>query len=115
MALVALLSFVRVIELMKYSYLFSFDILLHSDYPSTDFTLYLSRYNCVASLQEICIGVGLMFMQVIALCHPWGYRVVFNNCWYFLWSQIKSASARIYRCSTSPRSIPRVSNPRERV
>ena len=25
-----------------------------------------------------------------------------NACWYLIRSQIKSASARIYRCSTSP-------------
>jgi hypothetical protein len=42
MALVASLSFVRLVQLMKYSSLFSFGILLHSYYLSTDFTLHLS-------------------------------------------------------------------------
>ncbi len=79
MAQVPLLSFVRLKGLMKYSYLFSFGILFHSYYPSNDFLLYLSRYNCVASLPEICIGVGLMFMRMIALYLSRGYRVVFNN------------------------------------
>ena len=79
MALVAFPPFVRLIELMKYSSLYSFGLLLKLYYLSIGFTLYLSRYNCVASLPEICNGVGLMFMRVIALCRSWGCRVVFNN------------------------------------
>ncbi len=79
MALVALLSFVRLIELMKYSSLFSFGLLLNSYYLSTNFTLYLSRCNCVASLPEICVGVGLMFTQMIAQCLSRRYRAIFNN------------------------------------
>ena len=79
MALVSSLSFVRLTQLMEYASLFSFGILLHSYYLGTDFTLHLSRYNCVASLPEICNGVGIMTMQMIALCHGSGYRVVFDN------------------------------------
>ena len=58
MALVALPSFVRLILLsVKYSSLYSFDPLLHLYYLSTNFILYLSRYNDVANLPEICNGV----------------------------------------------------------
>ena len=58
MALVDLTSFVRLIVLIKYSSLYNFGLLLNSYYSSTDFSSYLSRYNCVATLLEIRIGGG---------------------------------------------------------
>ncbi len=80
MALVAFLSsFVRFIELIEYSYLYIFGILFHLYYLSTDFTLYLYQYSCVASLSERCNCVGLVSEYSVALCHLGGYRVVFNN------------------------------------
>jgi hypothetical protein len=33
----------------------------------------------VTSLPDRCSGVGLMFMQMIALCYSRGYRVIFDN------------------------------------
>jgi hypothetical protein len=70
MALVAFLSsFVRLIELIEYSSLYIFGILFHSYYLSTDFTLYLYQYSCVASLPERCNGVGLVSYYSVALCH----------------------------------------------
>jgi hypothetical protein len=79
MALVAIPSFVRRIPLsMKDSFLHSFGHLLHL-YLSTDFIFYLSRYNDLASLLEICIGVGLMLLSMIALCQLQRYGVVFSN------------------------------------
>ncbi len=78
MALVAFLfSFVRLSELMKYyNSLYTLGTLA---YLSIGFTSYLYRYSCVASLLERCNGVGLMCDYSVALCHSWGYRVVFNN------------------------------------
>ena len=79
MVLVALPSFVRLILSMKYSSLYSFSSLLHLYYLSTDFMLYLSQYNDVANLPEICNGVDLMFILMIALCLLQRYSVVFSN------------------------------------
>ena len=79
MALVTLPSFVRLIVLMKYSSLYSFGILVNSYYLGTDFCSYLSRYNCVTSLPEICFGVGLIFISMIALCMLQRYGAVFSN------------------------------------
>jgi hypothetical protein len=53
-------SFVRLIEVIEYSFLYIFDILFHLYYLSTDFILYLYRYSCVASLPERYNGMGLM-------------------------------------------------------
>lgn len=79
MVLVALLSFVRLILSMKYSSLYSFSSLLHLYYLSTDFMLDLSQYNNVANLPEICNGVDLMFISMVALCLLQRYGVVFSN------------------------------------
>jgi hypothetical protein len=79
MSLLALPSFVRLIVLMKYSSLYSFGLLLHSYYSGTNFSLYLSRYNCVTSLPDICFGVGLMFISMIALCLLQRCGVLFSN------------------------------------
>ena len=80
MALVAFPSFLRLNSLMKYSSLFSFSPLLHLyNYSRANFSLYLSRYNYVASLPEICNGVGLMFITMIALCQLQRCGVVFSN------------------------------------
>ena len=41
--------------------------------------LFLSRYDDVASLTEICNGVDLMFISMVALCLLQRYGVVFSN------------------------------------
>ncbi len=80
MTLVASLSFVRIYSLMKYSSYYSFSPLLYLyNYLSIDFSSYLSHNNYVASFLEICNGIGLMFIYMIALCHLQRYRVVFSN------------------------------------
>ena len=79
MVLVVLPSLVRLVLLTKYFSLYSSGPLLHLYYLSTDFMLYLSRYNDVASLPEICNGVGLKFISMIALCLLQRYGVVFSN------------------------------------
>jgi hypothetical protein len=77
MALVAFLfSFVRLPELMKYYSLYTLGTLICL---SIGFTLYLYHYSCVASIPERCNGVGLISDYLVALCHSWEYRVVFNN------------------------------------
>ena len=80
MTLVTLLSLVRFNLVMKYSSLYSFGPLLHLyNYLSTYFSSYLSRNNYVASLLEICNGIGLIFIYIISLCHLQRCRVIFSN------------------------------------
>ncbi len=79
MAPATLPSIVRLIVLMKYSFLYNFGLLLKSYYSSTDFSSYLSRYNCVTSLSEICFGMGLMFISMIIVCLLQRYGVIFSN------------------------------------
>ena len=79
MALIASPSFVRLIVLMKYYSLYNFGLLLTSYYSSTDLSSHLSRYNCVTVLREICFGVGLMFIFMIALRLLQRYEVVCGN------------------------------------
>ena len=67
-------------SVMKYSSSYSFGPLLHLyNYSSTNFSLYLSRNNYVASLLEICNGISLVFNYLIVLCHLQRCRVVFSN------------------------------------
>ena len=80
MALATFLSsFIRLIELKEYSYLYIFCISFHSFYLSTDFILYLYQYSSVGSLLERCNGVGLMSEYSVTLCWELECRVVFNN------------------------------------
>ncbi len=79
MALVALPSFVRLIQLLEYSSKYIYGTLLHSDFLSTDFLIYYSRYNCLASLPGRCTGVGIIFTYMIVLCHDDDFRVVFGS------------------------------------
>lgn len=70
MILVALNFLVRIYPFKKYSSFYSFCPLLYShNYSSTNFSLYLSHINYVASLLEICNGIGLVLNNLIALCH----------------------------------------------
>jgi hypothetical protein len=41
--------------------------------------IYLSYYNCVASLSTICIGVGIMIILMISLSRDDDCRVLFSN------------------------------------
>ncbi len=50
MALVAFSSFVRLVIFIEYSSQYIYGTLLHSDHSSTSFSIYYSRYNCLASL-----------------------------------------------------------------
>ncbi len=79
MALVALPSFVRLVQLLEYSSKYIYSTLLHSDYWSTNFPMYYLRYNCLASLTGRCIGVGIMFIRMIALSHDDDCGVVFGS------------------------------------
>ncbi len=70
MVLVTLPSLIRLYSLMKYSSLYSFGPLLYlHNYSSTNFSLYFTRMNCVASLPEICNDIGLVFIYVVARYH----------------------------------------------
>ena len=52
---------------MKYYSLYCCGPLLYlHNYTSTNFGLYLSRIHYMASLPEICNGIGLMFIRMIA-------------------------------------------------
>ena len=79
MDLLALPFFVRLVQLLEYSSKFIYGTLLYSDYSNTDFPIYYSRYNCLASLPGRCIGVGIMFIYMIALSHDDDCRVVFGS------------------------------------
>lgn len=63
---------------MKYYSLYSFVPLLYLyNYLSTNFSSYLACNDYVASLPEICNGIGLVF--IYALCHMQRCRVVFSD------------------------------------
>ena len=80
MVLVASIPLVRLYSIMKYSSLYSFGPLLYlHHYSSTTFGLYLLSISYMASLLEICSGIGLVFIRMIALCHLQRYRVIFSN------------------------------------
>jgi hypothetical protein len=65
---------------MKLSSLYSLGPLLHlHNYLSTNSSLGLSCINYMASLPEICNGIGLVFIRMIALCHLQRCRVIFSN------------------------------------
>ncbi len=70
MVLIAYISLVRLYSIMKYSSLYNFGPLLCLyHYSSTNFGLYLLSISYMASLREICSGIGLVFIRMIALCH----------------------------------------------
>ncbi len=79
MALVAFPSFVRLAIFIEYSSQYIYDTLLHSDYLSTYFMRYYSRYNCLASFLGRWNGVGIIFIYIITLSHDSDCRVVFGS------------------------------------
>ena len=80
MVLIAYISLVRLYSIMKYSSLYNFSPLLCLyHYSSTNFGLYLLSISYMASLLEICSGIGLEFIRMIALCHLQRCRVIFSN------------------------------------
>ncbi len=80
MALVAFTSFVRLVLLLEYSFLYYSGIVLLFEYMNTNFTIY-PTYTCYdASLSGRCIGVGIMIIYTMTLCHDDDdTRVVFGN------------------------------------
>lgn len=69
MVLVANISLVRLYaRIIKYYSLYIHGTLLYLyNYSSTNFSLNLPCINYMASLLEICNGIGLMFIYMIAL------------------------------------------------
>ena len=66
MALVAFPSFVRHVIFIEFSFQYIYDTLLHSNHLGTDFSIYYSRYTCLASLLRRCNYVGIMFIYMFA-------------------------------------------------
>ena len=65
----------RLVLFIEYSSQYIYGTLLHSDY----FSIYYSGYNCLASLPGRCIGVGIIFIYMIALSHDDDCTVVFGS------------------------------------
>ncbi len=79
MALLALLSFVKLILLLDYSSLYHSGIVLLSEYMNTNFIIHPNYIDYHASLSGKCNGVGIMIVYMIALCHDDDIRLVFGN------------------------------------
>ncbi len=79
MALVAFLSFVRLVLYLEYSSLYYFGIVLLSEYMNTNFIICPSYIYYDASLSGRCNGVGIMIVFTMTLCHDDDIRLVFCN------------------------------------
>lgn len=79
MALVAFTSFVRLVLLLEYSFLYYCGIILLSEYMNTNFIICPSYIYYDASLSGRCNGVGIMIVFTMTLCHDDDIRVVFGN------------------------------------